>query len=94
MTTNNPNETGQGKSFANKTPDEVERSVEEKVRKGVSAVTGAMQGFNEEMEKGKVAENAKKAMHETGRTTRDVATTAKDEAKSTRDSMKGGSKGQ
>lgn len=83
--------TSASKPFREQTPDEVKENVKEKVAKGVAAVAGALKGFTEEAKKDDLAGSTKQAIQKAGETTRELSSTAKDEYRNTKETLKGGS---
>lgn len=79
---------GKGKRFAEQSPEEVKRTVKEKVKKGIASVAGALEGLNEEVEQDHLPEKTEKAVHNVGETTRKVAGAARQETQQTRESLK------
>lgn len=75
--------TGSGRS-----PDEVKTKVKDAVAKGVAAFAGALKGFTEEAQKHDLANTTKSAIQKAGEATRQVAGTATDEIRKTRDHVK------
>lgn len=76
------------KSFRDKSPEEVKDTVKDKVAKGVAAVAGALKGFTEEAQKNDLANSTKEAIQKAGDTTRTLASTAKEEYRSTKETIK------
>lgn len=68
-----------GRSFKDMSPEEVRDMMRQKVAKGVAAVAGALQGFNDESKKDNLPEETRKAIQTAGETTRTAASTSKDE---------------
>lgn len=71
-----------------RTPEEVRERVKEAVAKGVAAVAGALKGFTEEAEKHHLADTTRSAIQKAGEATRQVAGTATEEFKKTKEHVK------
>jgi hypothetical protein len=88
---NRPNEgQAKGKPFNESSPEEVRDRVKETVQKGVAAVAGAIKGFSEEARRHDLAKTTKQAIQKAGETAREVAGTARQEIRQTREHLKGG----
>lgn len=68
--------------------DEAYEKAKETVGKGVATAAGAVDGFNEKMDKHDVANKAAQAISKTGESTRQVAGTAVKEAVQTKEHVK------
>jgi hypothetical protein len=80
---------GKRKGYRDASPEEVKEMVKEQVSKGVAAAAGAVEGVAEEMEADNLPEVAGKAIGLVGETARTVAKASVDEARKTRDAIKG-----
>lgn len=80
---------GKRKGYRDSSPEEVKEMVKQEVSKGVAAAAGAVEGVAEEMEADNLPEVAGRAIGLVGETARTVAKTTVDEARKTRDAIKG-----
>lgn len=66
--------------YAEQSPDEVKETMKTVVSKGVAIVAGALDGFNEQMDEGDVAVNARKAVENLGEAAANIVDCARSEA--------------
>lgn len=87
-TMNNNSSKSVKETFRTGSPDEVRERVKEMVQKGVAAVAGALKGFTEESQKGKIAEQTRESIKTLGETTREAVSSTTEQVKNMEEPLK------